>query len=62
MEILGSDSINLFSQIILNILYVKSCASNLLSTSKITNVLNFKIMFTSKNVIFQEWITNVIGE
>jgi hypothetical protein len=63
MEILRSGSIILFSKNISNILHVKNCTSNLLSISKITNELNYKIIFTSKNVIFQEWITkSVIGE
>jgi hypothetical protein len=63
MEILGSDSIILFSKNILNILSVKNCTSNLLSISKIANELNCEIIFTSKNMIFQELITkSVIGE
>jgi len=63
MEILGSGSIILFSKNISNILHVKNCTSNLLSISKITNELNCEIIFTSKSVIFQEWITkSVIGE
>jgi hypothetical protein len=44
-------------------LYVKNCASNLLSISKITNELNCEIIFILKDVIFQERITkNMIGE
>jgi hypothetical protein len=63
MEILGSGSIILFSKNILNILHVKNYTSNLLSISKITNELNYEIIFTSKNMIFQEWITkSVFGE
>jgi hypothetical protein len=63
MEILGSGSINFFSKIIQNILYIRKCASNLLSISKITNELNYKILFSSRNMIFQEWITKrVVGE
>ena len=40
MEILGEGSINIFSKIIQNVLYVKDCSSNLLSVSKITKELN----------------------
>jgi GAG-pre-integrase domain len=63
MEILGNDSINFFSKNIQNVLHVRNCASNLISTSKITNELNCEILFFSRNEIFQERITNrVIGE
>jgi GAG-pre-integrase domain len=63
MEILGNDSINFFSKNIQNVLHVKNCASNLISISKITSELNCEILFSSRNVIFQERITKkVIGE
>jgi hypothetical protein len=63
MEILGNDSINFFSKNIQNVLHVRNCASNLISISKITNELNYEIIFSSRNVIFQERITKrVIGE
>jgi hypothetical protein len=63
MEILGNCSINFFSKNIQNVLHVRNCASNLISISKITNELNYEIIFSSRNVIFQERITKrVIGE
>jgi hypothetical protein len=52
MKILGSASINIFSKIILNVLHVKNCVFNLLSVSKITNELNYEIIFTLKDIIF----------
>jgi hypothetical protein len=63
IEILGRGSINLFSKNISNILHIKKYASNLLSISIIINELNCENIFTSKNIIFQEWITkSMIGE
>jgi hypothetical protein len=63
MEVLRSAYINLFSKIIINILFVNNCASNLLSVSKITHEINYELIFSSQNVIFQEMkIKNVIGE
>jgi hypothetical protein len=52
-----------FSKIISNVLLVKNYASNLLSIRKITSELNYKLIFSSKNIIFQDVIfKNVIGE
>jgi hypothetical protein len=63
MKIIGSGSINLFSKEISNVLHVDKCSSNLSSINKITQELNYKIIFSSKSVIFQDWITkNFIGE
>jgi hypothetical protein len=52
MKILGIGSINIFLKIILNILHVRNCASNLLSISKITNKLNYEIIFFLKKYDF----------
>jgi hypothetical protein len=63
MRIIGSGSINLFSKEISNVLHVDKCSSNLLSINKITQELNYEIIFSSKIVIFQDWIRkNFIGE
>jgi GAG-pre-integrase domain len=63
MKIIGSGSINLFSKEIPNVLHIEKCSSNLLSINKITQELNCEIIFSSKGVIFQDWITkNLIGE
>jgi hypothetical protein len=63
MKIIGSGSIDLFSNEISKVLYVQNCPTNLLSISKITQELNYEIIFSSKSIIFQEWKTrNVIGE
>jgi hypothetical protein len=63
IKIIGSGSINLFSKEISNVLHVDKCSSNLSSINKITQELNYKIIFSSKSVIFQDWITkNFIGE
>jgi hypothetical protein len=63
LKILSYGSINLFSKEISNILLVQNCTSNLLSINKIAHEFNCEVIFSSKNVIFQEWITkNVIGK
>jgi hypothetical protein len=63
MKIVGSRSINLFSKEISNVLHVEKYSSNLLSINKITQELNCEIIFSSKSVNFQDWITkNFIGE
>jgi hypothetical protein len=56
IKILGYGSINLFSTKISNILLVQNYASNLLSINKIAHELNCEVIFSSKDVIFQEWI------
>jgi hypothetical protein len=44
-------------------LLVKNCASNLISISKNTKEFKCEIIFSSKDVMFQEWISKkVIGE
>jgi hypothetical protein len=63
MEIIRDGSIKIYSIIISKVLFVKNCASNLLSIRKHTNELNCKLIFSSTNVIFQELISKkVIGE
>jgi GAG-pre-integrase domain len=58
MEIIGDGSIKILSKI-----FVKNYASNLLSIRKLTIELNCKLIFSSKNMIFQELILkNVIGK
>jgi hypothetical protein len=58
IEILENGSIKVFSKKKSNVLLVKNCASNLLSIRKITSELNCYLIFSSKNMIFQ----NVISE
>jgi GAG-pre-integrase domain len=63
IKILGSGSIKLFSKKISNVLHVKNYSSNLLSINKLSKELNCEIIFTSKKVFFQEWVTKKnIGE
>jgi hypothetical protein len=63
MKIIRDGSIKIYSTIISKVLFVKNCASNLLSIRKHTNELNCKLIFSSTNVIFQELISKkVIGE
>ena len=63
MKIVGIGTINIFSKEIPNVLYVQNCSSNLLFISKITKELNCEVLFSSKNVIFQELITKkIIGK
>jgi hypothetical protein len=54
MEILRDGSITILSRKIPNVLLVKNCASNLLSISKLTHELNCDLIFSIKNIIFQE--------
>jgi GAG-pre-integrase domain len=63
IEIIGDDSIKIYSTIISKVLLVKNCATNLLSIRKLTNELNYELIFSSTNVVFQELISKkVIGE
>jgi hypothetical protein len=53
----------LFSNNIFNVFYLPTFTSNLLSVSKITKELNYNVIFSSNNVIFQDIVTKkTIGE
>jgi hypothetical protein len=54
LKLLEADVLIFFPKNILNVLHAKECLSNLLSINKITQELNCEIIFSSKNIIFQE--------
>ena len=63
MEICGYGSTIIFSKEIKNILHVKNCTANLLSIGKFSKEINCEIIFSSKNVFFQDIISKrMIGE
>jgi hypothetical protein len=63
IEILEDGSIMIFTKQISKVLLVKNYASNLLSARKLTNKLHYNLIFSLKNILFKEWMSNrVIGE
>jgi hypothetical protein len=52
-KINGMGEINLFSTKIKNILFVDSFSTNLFLIPKLTQELNYNVIFSSKNIIFQ---------
>jgi hypothetical protein len=63
IKLRGSSLINIFFKKQFNVLHVQNCSSNLLFINKISQELNCEIIFLSKNIFFQDQITeNVTGE
>jgi hypothetical protein len=56
-------STNILSKKISNVLYLPNFTSNLFSVSKITKELNYNVIFSHENMVFQDRVTKkMIGE
>jgi hypothetical protein len=54
VQINGIGNYNIFSREIKNILYVNSFSINLIFIKKLTQAFNYNVIFSSKNIIFQD--------
>jgi hypothetical protein len=63
IKILRSESINIFSKNLYNVLHVQKCFSNLLFINKISQEINCYFFIKEKDFFFPDWMTgNIIGE
>jgi hypothetical protein len=63
VQIDGIGNYSTFSKEIKNVIYVKSLSTNLIFIKKLTQELNYNVIFSSSNITLQDWVTmKRIGE